>query len=263
MPDIEKTLIKYNMMSDKTIVPFKDNMKYFLEPNKTGKTHPSRGHGCVGYSLFIIISRCVQNFICRCSKLNQRLYPKLGKAGWERSSVSRLYPILLLWVWTVFIQGVLTCHSLIPSSSNVWTRVKAIGQYKMQHCLSSIKDTIFSFFNGMVSILYFNDKCFVCGVGGFCRCGKPLDILLKLFFISYDRLLAAIQRRNDGFWYMDRFCSSQMYMKRVYKFPKFWHVSAHVGFITDFAHFSPSMNSINVWNFYPSFTELKLMWCKL
>ena len=37
MPDIEKTLIKYNRQDDKEILPFRDNIKYFLTPNKTGK----------------------------------------------------------------------------------------------------------------------------------------------------------------------------------------------------------------------------------
>merc|ERR1719204_1687103 len=41
MTDIEKTLIKYNMMDDKTIGPFKDNIKYFLQPNKTDGVTPS------------------------------------------------------------------------------------------------------------------------------------------------------------------------------------------------------------------------------
>jgi len=35
MPDIEKTLIKYNRQDDKEILPFRDNIKYFLTPNKT------------------------------------------------------------------------------------------------------------------------------------------------------------------------------------------------------------------------------------
>jgi len=35
MPDIEKTLIKYNMQDDKTIKDYKDNIYYFLQPNKT------------------------------------------------------------------------------------------------------------------------------------------------------------------------------------------------------------------------------------
>lgn len=41
MPDIEKTLIKYNMLDDASVLPYKDSFKYFLEPNKTDGVTPS------------------------------------------------------------------------------------------------------------------------------------------------------------------------------------------------------------------------------
>lgn len=35
MPDVEKTLIKYNQQDEDSIRPYKDNIYYFLKPNKT------------------------------------------------------------------------------------------------------------------------------------------------------------------------------------------------------------------------------------
>jgi len=41
MPDIEKTMIKFNMQDEKTVSPYKDSIHYFLQPNKTDGVTPS------------------------------------------------------------------------------------------------------------------------------------------------------------------------------------------------------------------------------
>jgi sodium/potassium-transporting ATPase subunit beta len=42
MPDIEKTLIRYNMQDEDTIRPYKNNMDYFLNLNDSGKLPPNK-----------------------------------------------------------------------------------------------------------------------------------------------------------------------------------------------------------------------------
>ena len=47
MPNIEKTMITYNMQDDDTIAGYKSNFHYFLQPNKTGWFICTNRSGCM------------------------------------------------------------------------------------------------------------------------------------------------------------------------------------------------------------------------